>query len=247
MMIATKGSIQLRADQYVFPPRAQEAIPISDAQIFADMDWTAQLKYNDGRCLIKYKNGEVELWNRHAERFRTYRAPDELIDQLIEIRDRLGLSTTQTSLLDGGVLDQKHHAIKNTIVIWDVLAINGEHLLGSAYRTRYAHLHDRISTQESWNFTNATGTYDLGIKITNDVLMPRNINAKDWQDTWDTITKINAPYTTGKPGDRNYDCKPVIEGLMFKNPDGKLEMGYKEKNNSNWLCRSRVMTGRHRC
>jgi hypothetical protein len=89
----------------------------------------------------------------------------------------------------------------------------------------------------------------MGLKVTNNILMPRNIapNPETWQETWDTlITTANAPYQVGKPGDKNYDLKPVIEGLVFKNPLGQLERGFKEKNNSQWMIRSRVETGRHR-
>lgn len=238
LTIATKGSIKLREDQYVFPPRAQEAIPLSETQIFADMGWTAQLKYNDGRCLIKYKNGEIELWNRHAERFRTYRAPDELIDQLAEVRDRLNLSKTETSLLDGGLMHDKHCALHNTIVIWDVLAINGEHLIGSTYGDRHAHLVSKLSTQESWNFTNKAGTFDFGMKVSQDVLMPRCYAAADWQTTWDSLVlKVNSAYPKNSP---------LLEGFLLKDPEGKLKLGYGERNNDHWQCRSRVCTGRHR-
>lgn len=255
--IKHKG-LPARQPNYIFPPRAQDAIPLPDATIFANLGWIAQFKYNDGRCLIKYQPGETpELWNRHGEKFRNYTAPDKLIQQLETVHQKLGLSPADWSLIDGGLLNDKHQAIKNTIVIWDILVLDGTHLLGSTYRDRYNFLKGNLDTGLPWMF----GVFDFGMKISDDILMPRNYGgnlagtlANDgnppgdaWKVLWDeVITKANEPYTVGKPGDRNYDCKPVLEGLMFKDLDGKLERGMKEKNNSGWQCRSRVLTGRHR-
>jgi hypothetical protein len=39
--------------------------------------------------------------------------------------------------------------------------------------------------------------------------------------------------------------KDELEGLMLKNPRGKLEWGTKEENNGRWQIRVRKNTGRH--
>jgi hypothetical protein len=38
----------------------------------------------------------------------------------------------------------------------------------------------------------------------------------------------------------------ALEGIVYKDPLGVLEPGYKEKNNTTWLIKSRITTGRHR-
>lgn len=219
---------------YIFPPRAQDAIPLSETTLFAQMDWIAQFKYNDGRALIKYLPGEpIELWNRHAEKFRTYSAPDRLIQQLEAVHQKLGLSRTSWSLLDGGVLDQKHRAIKNTIVIWDILVLDGVHLLGSTYGDRHNFLTGKLDSGSSWIFNNI----DFGIRVNDDILVPRNIPGDKWQEAWSIVEEANKAY------DKN---SPLLEGLVLKDGSGKLKPGFKEKNNDHWQCRSRVTTGRHR-
>ncbi len=229
---------------YIFPPRSQDAIPFNEALIFAELDWVGQLKYNGNRCLIKYSGTNIELWNRHAEQFRTYKAPSWLIQQLHQLREQLNLSTDHWHLLDGELLDHKHIAIRDTIVIWDILVHNNEHLLNSTYGDRYNWLHDNLDNSLSWNYKD----FDFGIRLDDNILMPRNYTGvKTWQDLWtDVVNKVNLPYTIGKPGDKNYSCKPLLEGLVFKDLMGKLEMGFKEKNNHTWMCRSRVETGRHK-
>ncbi len=251
------NGLPARATNYIFPPRAQDAIPLSAATIFAQLGWIAQYKFNDSRCVIKYQPGETpELWNRHNEKFRTYQAPDSLIQQLENVHTKLGLSKNSWSLLDGGLLDQKHAAIKHSIVVWDILVMDGLHLLGSTYGDRYDFLRGKLTTGTSWEYNG----FDLGMKISPDILMPRNYPGNlagtasndgnppgdAWKVLWEqVIEKINAPYTTGKPGDKNYDCKPVLEGLVLKSGEGKLTRGMKPKNNSDWMVKSRVQTGRH--
>lgn len=241
--IQHKG-LPARAANYIFPPRAQDAIPLSEATIFANLGWIAQYKYNDSRTLIKYQPDQPpELWNRHGEKFRNYHAPQHLIDQLEQVHHKLGLSKTSWSLLDGGTLNDKHSAIKNTIVIWDILVLDGTHLLGSTYQSRYDFLEGNLTQspqpaeEPTWTFNG----YDLGLKITDDILMPRNYNGGQGGELWTAIWKevieeVNKPYAK---------TSPLLEGLMFKDPAGKLERGMKEKNNSAWQCRSRVQTGRH--
>lgn len=237
----------VRHDQYIFPPRSKDAIPRADTGIFGMLGWIAQLKYNDSHALIKYcPDGTIELWNRHAERFRTYHAQSELIEELKTIGDRLGVIPGTVTILDGGLLDQKHAAIKDTIALWDILVHNDKHLIGTTYIERHIRLHE-AATQEPWVYTNPThGPIEFGLKFTKNVLMPKNWESCSWDNLWDLAATVNAPYTVGTTGSPNYDCKPLIEGLVFKDPNGMLELGFNESNNDTWMMRSRVMTGRHR-
>jgi len=240
------STIRPDENKYIYPPRAQTAIPREETGFFAELGWKAQLKYNDSRCLIKIKsNGTIELWNRHQEQFRNYTAPDSLVQQLHQIAKQLGCQSDSWSLLDGGLLDKKHAAIKNTIVIWDILVFNGQQLIGTTYNDRYQELY-KISTLETWDYTHAShGPVPFGRKFTTDVFMPEYythdfLAGNQWSALWDIATKVNKPYTIGN------DIKPVIEGIVIKDPNGVLGLGYQEKNNSEWMTRSRVKTGRHK-
>jgi len=225
----TKSSI------YIYPPRPADAIPRDQTSLLGEMQWLAQLKFNDTRCLVKYlPDGTIELWNRHGERIRNYTTPDWLLAELHQVREMLGLSSTGYHLLDGGLLDSKHKAIKDTLVIWDILVRDGEHLLGTTYGDRYNLL--VADNMKPWMFSHPT--YDkpiqFGLSYTPHVFLPENHPANKWPELWQMIDQINTPWAS-----------PLIEGLVFKNPQGTLGMGYREKNNSEWLMRSRVTTGRH--
>ena len=241
--------MKIKTSQYIFPPRPTKAIPRDQTTILGEMGWLAQLKYNDSRCLVKYlPSGKIELWNRHGEQFRTYNCPDWLEKELQTVRIKLNLTPGELHLLDGGLLDQKHKAIKDTIAIWDILVKNGQHLVGTTYTERYnSLLNEVIATKPNpWCYRHGdTEPYKLGLAITEHCLIPENHPAQDWPELWDMINTINAPWTIGTPKDTNYSIKPLIEGLVFKDPIGTLGYGFQEKNNSDWVMRSRVTTGRH--
>lgn len=231
-------SLKINEDTYIYPPRPEGAVPRGDHSIFEDLGWVAQFKYNDTRCLIKFcSDGRIQLWNRHAEMMRTYHTPITLQEQLEQIRDKLGPGY---HLLDGGLLDQKHASIKNTIVIWDIIVKNGEHLTGTTYQERYDQLQD-FTTGLAWIYDDdhRETCYAIGQQITKDIFLPTNWEPKNWERCWRLIDSINEPWLTQGNG-------PVLEGLLFKDPEGTLSHGFREKNNSNWLARSRVETGRHR-
>lgn len=243
------GGIPAEPTQYIYPPRAQDAIPPTETNVYATLGWTAQLKYNDTHVLIKYNPGwdqpdpgttntrAIQLWGRHGELLRDYHAPDWLYRELQDLGHQLNLDPNNWSLLDGGILDRKHVAIKDTIVIWDILVLNGSHLIGTKYQDRYHRISSlENKTNPNWTYHTPNGQpHNLGIQQTTNIFIPKNYPAEAWPTLWDMIHKINNDYS-----------QPLLEGLVFKDPYGKLEMGFREKNNSGWLGRSRIQTGRHR-
>lgn len=227
--------MKVTPDQYIYPPRPDKAIPRDQTEILGDMGWLAQLKYNDTRCLVKYlPNGTAQLWNRHGEQIRSYTCPDWLQEQLQALREALELDPKGYHLLDGGLLDQKHRAIKDTIVIWDILVRNGEHLLNTQYQHRYNTIAKDAQMPWHWDGEKFGLTWN---KETDHIFLPELWPHQTWPDLWDMVARINKPYEN--------ICGPLLEGLVFKRPTGELGMGFTEKNNADWIMRSRVTTGRH--
>ena len=222
----------ISTDRYIYPPRPNTSIPREESEYFQSLGWAAQLKYNGSRTIIKHlPTGKIELWNRHAERFRTYHAPDWLLEQITQTIKELQLAPDQYHILDGELIDQKHTAVKDTIAIWDIIVRNGEHLLDTTYESRYTSLHNKVSNKENYTHQNQ----DLGIKLTDNTLLAKTYTKDQWDTAWDIVHKTNQPY-----GDR-----PLLEGVVLKDLTGRLERGYKEKNNGSWQIRSRIKTGRH--
>lgn len=167
--------------QYIFPPRAENCTTKDQAAEFLKMGWIPQIKYNDTRCLIKIlPDYNIQLWNRHGERIKNYNCPDWILEQIKNLAETLQLNPNEWHLLDGGLLDQKHRAIKDTIVIWDILVENSEHLIGTTYAHRYASVHTRISSLETYWYSNPHhDPIDFGIKISDNLLLARNYSEND--------------------------------------------------------------------
>lgn len=232
----------MKETTYIYPPRPEQSLPPNETQLLADLKWIAQYKYNDTRIIIKlHKNNSTTIWNRHKQQLN-YNQPTELQEQLLQIHKQLGLN--KYHILDGGLIHNKHKAIKNTIVIWDILTQNNEHLLGTTYQERYnkiqgltnglAWVHNNKQLLNSSDDTN----YTIGSQITKDIFIPTCWEPNNWTKCWSLINNINKPWV-------NNGNDPIIEGLMLKDPNGKLTQGLKEKNNSDWMIRSRIKTGRH--
>jgi hypothetical protein len=90
--------------------------------------------------------------------------------------------------------------------------------------------------QQPWYYKQ----FIFGKKITDNIFVADLYYGVDHQMLWDMVAEVNAPFTVGN------EVKPLIEGIVIKNPHAQLEMGYKEKNNTDWIVKSRVKTGRHR-
>jgi hypothetical protein len=213
--------------KYFFPPRPDRCVPRDDLDFYYGLGWRPQLKFNDSRALIKVLDGRVELWNRHGERMRSYTLPGFLADQVLGVVELLGFDPSGFHVFDGGLLDQKHAAIKDCLVFWDVLVVDGFYLVGTSYAERYGKL---CGAYEPWLFKD----FNFGFRLADNVLLADWFSG-DFSWIWDFVGEVNGPFAS-----------PLIEGVVVKDPGGLLQYGFKVKNNTEWLVKSRVSTLRHR-
>ncbi len=212
----------MQEQTYIYPPRTKLAVPRTQCEIYSQKGWIAQYKYNDTRTLIKLRtNGRIELWNRHAQRL-IYNAPIPLQEQIQTLRETLPGYT----LIDGGLLHNKHKAIKDTLVLWDIIILCNEYQTKPTYQERH---------QKLINMT--TGPYyhnniEIGRCITDNIIVPSNHT--QFTQAWATVDRVNQPYE-----------QPLIEGIVMKDPNSRLKRATKPINNNEWMVRSRVTTGRH--
>jgi hypothetical protein len=227
----------------------------------------AQYKVNDSRLVLIINSvDDIQLWNRHGSKM-VYTPPGELINQLKELA-----SITGPCILDGGLLDSKHKAIKDTIALWDILNHNGTPLRGTTYMERQKMLHTMLLGDEltifsqsdkskriigschvGYNFKDPVyADVDKTVQLSGGIFLMTNYR-NNWDNMWEKLTETNAPYTNIES--RKYSSggtitkqhiTPLIEGLVFKDPTGKLTNGLSENNNASWQAKSRVETNRHK-
>ena len=226
---------------YIYPPRPEHSIPYEEINQFANDQHLAQLKYNDTRIVIKVADyyderqnthGKIEIWNRHKKKLN-YVPTESTTAAILKLASII--SPNGWCLLDGGLLHSKHKAIKDTIVIWDILVQNSEYLLGTTYQERY----NTILTDDVKLHYFQVGGYKICLGwcygAAGEILIPHLIPHAIWEIAWANIVELNS----------NYD-QPLIEGFVIKEMAGKLEMGLKPSNNGGWQTRCRVKTKSYR-
>jgi ATP-dependent DNA ligase len=197
----------------IFPPRARAMLPAS--RLGELRGYIGQFKYDDVRTLIiLWPGGEIELLTRHRVPHRLYRLTPAMLTAL----RRLRLSPDRCHVLDGGVL--RHFAVNGVrpIILWDILVHDNQHLIGTTYATRYALLHDLCGSPV--DLEQSTG-YEIGIEITPELWLAPSFSG-DFQRLFE----------------RTYG-NDLLEGLLLKNPRGKLEHGLNEANNTTWQIKVR--------
>lgn len=252
--------------KYIYPPRIEHATPRDKTDIFRTLKYHAQYKVNDTRLVIIIESpDDIQLWNRHGKKL-DYTPPPELQEQLKKLAEYLG-----PCVLDGGLLDAKHRAVKDTIALWDILAQNDQQLIGTTYVFRQELLHktllDTIDTvYHTANYSKRIiGSCHVGYNFADPVI--ERVSGKDvqisggiflvtnyidgWDQMWDNIEETNKPYISTNTIEYSNAIQvetkvsPLIEGLVFKYPFGKLKPSFGIKNNTEWQGKSRVETGRH--
>jgi len=200
--------------KYFYPPRPKNAIPSEDLDGYDNGMFVGQPKLN-GSNVSLFQNGEINhVMNRHKERMTNFKLTSE---ELNEVYRGCG----EWSVLNGEYMnkskkDHNNAVFNDKFVIFDLLVLDGNYLIGHSFQDRIDLMDEVFGTQES--------EYDYLYKITDNIYRVKSFdsNFKSLYDLW-------------TPTD-------MIEGLVLKRKNAKLEMGLTESNNtrSQIKCRKRT-------
>ncbi len=199
----------------LYPPRPKTSIPPAKIGGYEKKCWVAQRKFNGTRTVI-YQTGEtgadISMLTRHRTPHKQYMLTKDMRTAL----ESLGVGPL--AVLDGELMHNKTRGLKNTIVLFDILVLDGEYLIGSTYAERYSLLWKALGGPKT--FEQVTG-HSLALHVVGNVWLAENF-----------MTDLT---------DRFNDCINLdeIEGLVIKNPGGTLDWGTQEANNGSWQVRCR--------
>lgn len=198
-----------------FPPRPTASIPPTR---IAEFDgWLAQRKFNGTRTMVFVDpDGEVVLRTRHREEHRAYAITDAMVESI----KSLDLDRGKWHVLDGELLHSKTTRIKDRLVLFDVLVHAGRYLVGTTVEERLPML--RKITRDPTTHEDETG---CRIAL---VAAPTLWVAETFSDQ----ARYDALYEQAIGLDE-------LEGLVLKNPGGRLSPGVSEQNNGEWIVRVR--------
>lgn len=189
--------------KYIYPPRPENAIPYNDLDSWDNGSLIGQPKVNGSNCVI-FTNGEKYIiMNRHNQRLTSFRLTDDEVKSLY--RGSGGWMIINGEYLNKNKKDETGESFNHKLVIFDILAIDGEHLIGKTFEQRIKlldELYGCVDSEKEYLYKISENVYRVKSYLTG------------FKNIFDKLTVID-----------------LIEGLVMKRKNAPLELGTTEKNN----------------
>jgi ATP-dependent DNA ligase len=206
---------------FIFPPRAETTIHPKELELFGS-EWIAEPKFN-GSCAMLFINGrrDYKIYNKYGLPL-TLQKPIDYTNLNDNCEKYMVLSG---EYLNKNNLGEDGRPFNHKFIIWDILVWRGEYLINYTVADRLKILETLFDTKRGWvNRERLTLFNHLHPTNTEHVfLAPWYKN--DFKLLYDNIIKTD-----------------LYEGLVLKRADGKLEPGFREKNNTSWQVKARKAT-----
>jgi ATP-dependent DNA ligase len=191
--------------RYIYPPRPKNAINPDDLTFWDNNSLLAQPKLNGSNTTI-YTNGEqVIIMNRHGARLTNFQI------SLDEIKSLYRGVRGQWLVINGEYLnkskqDERGITFNHKLIIFDILVYKSDYLVGQTFQQR-VHLLDELygknDSEKSYLYSISDNVYRVKSFDTG------------FKSLFDQLTPID-----------------MIEGLVMKRKNAKLEIGNTENNNT---------------
>lgn len=199
---------------YIYPPRPKNSIPDTDLDFWDNGSLVAQPKLNGSNTTI-YTNGTKHIvMNRHSQRLTNFRLTDNEISDIYR-------GTGEWMVINGEYMnksksDENNQIFNHKFVIFDILTFDGEYLVGDTFEQRIQLL-DKIYGQ-------VDSEKDYLYRISENVYRVKSYSF-GFKSLFDKLTQID-----------------MLEGLVMKRKNAKLELGTSENNNIKSQLKSRKPT-----
>jgi hypothetical protein len=199
--------------RYIFPPRPKNAIPDTELGFWDNGSLVAQPKLNGSNCVI-FTNGEKTIvMNRHNQRLTNFNISD---NEIKDIYRGEGWMILNGEYMNKSKSDENNQAFNHKFVIFDILGFNSEYLVGKTFEERIQLLdsiYGQVGSEKEYLF-----------KVTENVYRVKSY-VGDFKSLYDKLTPID-----------------MIEGLVMKRKNARLELGTSENNNTKSQLKCRKAT-----
>jgi ATP-dependent DNA ligase len=189
--------------RYLYPPRPKNAISPDDLNFWDSNSLLAQPKLNGSNCLIFTNGVKVVVMNRHNQRLTNFRLTDEEVKSLY--RGNGGWMILNGEYLNKSKIDETGQPFNHKFVIFDILCFDGDYLVGKTFEERVQlldTLYDQINSEKEYLFGISENVYRVKSYLSG------------FNDLFNKLTQID-----------------MIEGLVMKRKNARLEIGSSEMNN----------------
>lgn len=131
---------------YVFPPRPEKKIHKSLLDMYENKGWIAQLKKN-GTCTVVFARGnDVIFKTRHNDDHKQWSPLDVHKRAFQGLSDRWNVFCCE-------LLHSKTKNIKNHLYAFDVVVLDGHHLVGTTFTERQEIVRNSLTSRLSQNLS----------------------------------------------------------------------------------------------
>ncbi len=189
--------------RYIYPPRPKNAISPDELDFWDNGSLVSQPKLNGSNCLIFTNGDKFVVMNRHNQRLTNFRLTDDEVKNLY--RGNGGWLILNGEYLNKNKSDETGQSFNHKFVIFDILAFDGEYLVGKTFQERIElldSLYSQTDSEKEYLYLISTNVYRVKSYI------------NDFKNIFDKLTPID-----------------MIEGLVMKRKNARLEIGTSELNN----------------
>jgi ATP-dependent DNA ligase len=189
--------------KYIYPPRPKNAIPPEDLDFWDNGSLIAQPKLNGSNCVIFTDGDDFFVMNRHKQRLTNFKIDNSELSKIYR-------GNGEWMIINGEYMnksknDENDNVFNHKLVIFDILAYNGEYLVGSTFSERVNLLNDIYGETDS----EKNYLYSISDNI---------YRVKSYSGGFNEIFN-------------NFIEVDMLEGLVMKRANAKLEIGTSELNN----------------
>jgi ATP-dependent DNA ligase len=199
--------------KYLYPPRPKNAIPDTELEFWDNGSLIAQPKFNGSNCVI-FTNGEKTIvMNRHNQRLTNFNISD---NEIKDIYRGEGWMILNGEYMNKSKSDENNQVFNHKFVIFDILGFNSEYLVGKTFEERIQLLdtiYGQVDSEKEYLF-----------KVTENVYRVKSYEV-GFKNIFDKLTPID-----------------MIEGLVMKRRNARLELGTSENNNTKSQLKCRKAT-----
>ena len=199
--------------RYIFPPRPKNAIPDTELEFWDNGSLIAQPKLNGSNCVIFTNGVKTIVMNRHNQRLTNFNISD---NEIKDIYRGEGWMILNGEYMNKSKSDENNQVFNHKFVIFDILGFNGEYLVGKTFEERIQLLdsiYGQVDSEKEYLF-----------KVTENVYRVKSY-LNGFKDLFDKLTPID-----------------MIEGLVMKRKNARLELGTSENNNTKSQLKCRKAT-----
>jgi hypothetical protein len=199
--------------RYIFPPRPKNAIPDTELNFWDNGSLIAQPKLNGSNCVIFTNGIKTVVMNRHNQRLTNFNISD---NEIKDIYRGEGWMILNGEYMNKSKSDENNQVFNHKLVIFDILGFNGEYLVGKTFEERILlldEIYDQVDSDKEYLF-----------KVTENVYRVKSYTI-NFKNIFDKLTPID-----------------MIEGLVMKRKNARLELGTSENNNTKSQLKCRKAT-----